>query len=508
MSLNCLSFLLKHPHAVVCHPVSPYVKVQNAPSNLQADNINPHTIPPHRLSLSDSNRPVPIAPAVFGTEMEPQMLRSGYTHTPPDMAIPITPMMPNMPQMENFIPMHGTPYDPDGDNHFLAMSSAQTSMIDFDTTNILTDFMSPPSAMLHDPNDQFLMNGKLSMHTPGPLPLPIQIQDGQTPYALRLDLDSPHIHLQYRAPAGLSPSSSSASSGLQEPDAVLAAHHAWPFFQCNRVEKYSFAPPKTAAIYLEGLAQTLRNQATWTAWTAQLDESSLDIATERKIATEPIVGWSREKLLAITQGFLHKALDIHKADHAAREDTPSSPDSGRDAFLMLPPPDVMQYFLRSYVVRYEPYYSSVPAGRLDPNAFLQSHNSKAASLLVLLMVASGASSTATVEARYIASGLTEACRISLFDTIEKDVLQSREVFILRSALLFTCLAAWSGDKWHMDMAMGQRGMYLAMLAHSGMLEAADSHVDVEKCKQDPEKAWEEWKEREGKHRYGCPRVRK
>jgi hypothetical protein len=112
----------------------------------------------------------------------------------------------------------------------------------------------------------------------------------------------------------------------------------------------------------------------------------------------------------------------------------------------------MQYFLRSYVVRYEPYYSSVPAGRLDPNSLMQSNNSKAASLLILLMVASGASATATVEARYVASGLTEACRISLFDTIEKDVLQSREVLVLRSALLFTCLAAWSGDKWHMDVS--------------------------------------------------------
>ncbi|EXJ95359.1 hypothetical protein A1O1_00480 [Capronia coronata CBS 617.96] len=416
------------------------------------------------------------------------------------MAFPITPMMPTMPQMENFIQMHGTPYDHDGDNHFLTMNSGQASMIDFDSTNLLVDFMSPP-AMLQDPNDHFLTGGKIGMQTPNHMPSYMQMHEGATPLGLRLEMESPPNHLQYPPPVGLSPSNSSTStSGLQEPDAVSAAHHAWPFFQCNRVEKYSFAPPKTAAIYLEGLAQTLRNQATWTAWTAQLDESSLDISTERKIVTEPIVGWSREKLLAITQGFLHKALEIHKAVHAIREETPSSPDSSRDAFLMLPPPDVMQYFLRSYVVRYEPYYSSVPGGRLDPNVFMQSHNSKAASLLILLMVASGASSTATVEARYVASGLTEACRISLFDTIEKDVLQSREVLVLRSALLFTCLAAWSGDKWHMDMAMGQRGMYLAMLDHSGMLNAADSCINVDRCRHEPDKAWEDWKEHEGKHR--------
>ncbi|KIV80229.1 hypothetical protein PV11_07744 [Exophiala sideris] len=463
--------------------------------------MSPNTIPPHRLSLSDGSHPVPIAPAMFTPDMDSHMPRNPFTQTPPEMTIPITPMMPNMPQMESFIQMHGTPYDHDSDNHFLAMGSAQASMIDFDATNFFPEFMTPPPGMLHDTNDQFLMSGKMGMQTPNQMHFHMQMQEGSTPFALRLDLESPQ-NQPHRPPTaiGLSPSSSSTTSGLQEPDAVLAAHHAWPFFQCNRVEKYSFAPPKTAAIYLEGLAQTLRNQSTWTAWTAQLDESCLDISTEREIATEPIVGWSREKLLAITQGFLHKALDIHKADHAARDDSPSSPDSSRDAFLMLPPADVMQYFLRSYVVRYEPYYSSIPAGRLNPNVLMQGNNSKAASLLILLMVASGASATATVEARYVASGLTEACRLSLFDTIEKDVLQSREVLVLRSGLLFTCLAAWSGDKWHMDMAMGQRGMYLAMLDHSGMLKATDASMDVSRCKQDPEKAWEEWIEQEGRHR--------
>ena len=413
-----------------------------------------HRVPIHRLSLPETNHPVPIAPAVYGPEVDAHMMRSGYTHTPPEMTIPMTPMMPSMPHMESFVHMQGNPYDHESDHHFLAMNSAHTSMLDFDSANILTDFMSPTSTMLHDPTDQYLLHSKMGMQTPTHIPLPIQIPDAGTPFPLRMDFESPYGSTQYRHPAGLSPSSSSSTSGLQEPDAVLAAHHAWPFFQCNRVDKqYSFAPPKTAAVYLEGLAQTLRNQSTWTAWTAQLDESSLDISTERTIVTEPTAGWSREKLIAITQGFLHKALDIHKADRAAREDSPSSPSSNREAFLMLPPPEVVQYFLRSYVVRYEPYYSSVPAGRLDPNIFMQSNNSKAASLLILLMMASGASATATVEARYIASGLTEACRISLFDMIEKDVLQSREVFVLRSALLFTCLAAWSGDKWHMDVSL-------------------------------------------------------
>lgn len=392
---------------------------------------------------------VPIAPAQFNpNEMDHHAMRSGFTQTPEDLTVPITPMMPNMSHMDPFIHVNGQGFDQDPDNHFLAMNGTG-SLMDFDTTNILHDFTSPPS-IFQDPNDHFMGQGK-GMQTPNQMHLPLHDAS-----VFRSGVENspafPTLHRPRSRPfAALSPSTTS-SSGLQEPDAVIASHQAWPFFQCNHVEKYAFYPPKTAHIYLEGLAQTLRNQATWQAWAALVDERTLDIATERKILTEPIVGWSREKLLAITQSFLHKALDIHKNDRANREESPASPDSTRDTFLMLPPPDVMQYFLRSYAVRYEPYYSSVPGGRLDPNALMYSANSKAASLLILLMVASGASATATVEARYIASGLTEACRISLFDLIEKDVMQSRDLLVLRSALLFICQAAWSGDKWHMDVS--------------------------------------------------------
>lgn len=402
------------------------------------------------MSLPDVHHGhVPIAPAFNPNEMDHQTMTSGFTQTPPDLTIPITPMMPNMSQMDPFIQVNGNGFDHDPDNQFMTMNGT-SSLMDFDAANILNDFTSPPS-IFQDHTDHF-MGQRKGMQTPNQMHL--SMQDDSMTIKSGLENSPPFSVLhrpRSRPPAGLSPSTTS-SSGLQEPDAVVASHHAWPFFQCNRVEKYSFYPPKTAHIYLEGLAQTLRNQATWHAWTAQVDERSLDIATERKILTEQIVGWSREKLLAITQSFLHKALDIHKNDRAAREDSPASPDSSRDTFLMLPPPDVMQYFLRSYSVRFEPYYSSVPGGRLDPNALMHSANSKAASLLILLMVASGASATATVEARYIASGLTEACRISLFDLIEKDVMQSRDPLVLRSALLFICQAAWSGDKWHMDVS--------------------------------------------------------
>jgi hypothetical protein len=424
-----------------------------------AGHVSPQHIPPvppipttyatRTMSVPELHH-VPIAPAQYGHDMDQQQMRSGFTQTPPDLTIPITPMMPNMPQLENFIHINGNGFDHNAHEQYLAMNGGDTLM-DFDA-GILNDFTSPPS-IFADPNDHFLGQGK-GMQTPNQMHMPLH--DGSITAKPGVENGSPPLPTlnrpRSRPHAGLSPSTTS-SSGLQEPDAVIASHSAWPFFQCNRVEKVSMYPPKTAHIYLEGLAQTLRNQATWQAWAAQVDERALDIATERKILTEAIVGWSREKLLAITQSFLHKALDIHKNDRGRRDDSPVSPGSSRDNFLMLPPPEVMQYFLRSYAVRFEPYYSSVAGGRLDPNALMHSANSKAASLLILLMVASGAAATSTVEARYIASGLTEACRISLFDLIEKDVMQSRDPLVLRSALLFICQAAWSGDKWHMDVSI-------------------------------------------------------
>ena len=39
-----------------------------------------------------------------------------------------------------------------------------------------------------------------------------------------------------------------------------------------------------------------------------------------------------------------------------------------------------------------------------------------------------------------------------------------------------------------------------MLAHAGMLDVSESRIDVNECKLDPEIAWGDWKEHEGRHR--------
>ena len=413
----------------------------------ELDNFNAHPLPPHRHSLHEITHSMQIATGLFGHEIEPHLLRNGYPQTPSDMNIPITPVMQSIPHLDNFVSMNGS-FDHDGDSPFLTMSSAPSSSMDYDMSTML-DLVSPPGYM-QDFNDQMSISGKGMVHTPNHIPL--HSKDGSARVKGQLEMGSPPQHIPYKMEMG-PPPSPSMLRGLQEPEAVIASQQAWPFFQCNPLDKPTVSPPKTANIYLEGLAQTLKNQDTWKAWTAQSqsDGNGVERDLEHGASIVPISLWSREKLVAITQGFLIKALDIHTAGlHGREESRGGSPDSRTGVFLMLPPPEVMECFLRGYLVRQESYYSCIPGGKLDPNELMQQSNSKASTLLVLLMVASGAITTPTVEARYLASGLTEACRISLFDTIEKDIFQARDPLVLRSALLFTTLAVWSGDKWHMD----------------------------------------------------------
>lgn len=40
-----------------------------------------------------------------------------------------------------------------------------------------------------------------------------------------------------------------------------------------------------------------------------------------------------------------------------------------------------------------------------------------------------------------------------------------------------------------------------MLDHAGMLEKTGTHLEIDECRRDPERTWEDWKEQEGRHRY-------
>lgn len=239
-------------------------------------------------------------------------------------------------------------------------------------------------------------------------------------------------------------------------EALGADFEGWPCFVCNPPSGEKIHP-KTGRMFLEGLEHTLKNHDTVQPSTFLLGGDRDNRASNAEISIEPFSGRARDKLMVITQCILHKARKVHGSstrdrlennqDH--RPDTPTS----YEVFSILPSTDDLEHLLQSYANRFEPYNSSVPSRLLSPIAILESTEERCSSLLLLLMFAQGAMATPTNEARYFTSGLTEACRLSWFSLVEKDVSLSRDPTMLRSALMYTNLAAWSGDKWHMDVSL-------------------------------------------------------
>lgn len=291
--------------------------------------------------------------------------------------------------------------------------------------------------------------------------------------------------------------SSIADSGVPDLGAIIAAQDGWTVFRCTPTIPSSSCP-RTARLNLERLEQSLKNHEGWSNWRPTYDEN--DVQQPEHVAVVQLHEATRDKLLAITQSFLHKALDIHKDGMSSSPSSGESPGSTASNFVLLPPARVLEYFLRSYANSFERYYPMSSRGVLDPNELMMNFNDKASSLLILMMIAQGAMSIPSVEARWLTGGLTEACRISLFDLIEKNIIMAGDPIVLRAALLFTVQAAWSGDKWQMDIAMGQRGMYFSMLRHSGILETRHVSTPHMNGNTTTDTLWRDWIQQESRSR--------
>ncbi|KAI0894240.1 hypothetical protein F4806DRAFT_117161 [Annulohypoxylon nitens] len=262
------------------------------------------------------------------------------------------------------------------------------------------------------------------------------------------------------------------AEALEHP-AVLEGRDYWTSFRCNP-NKDPVTCPRTAGIFLESLSQMPKYDRLW-SW-FDLDFSSSTFTD--KIISMPLLENTRDTLSAISQSFLQKALEVHKLDPAAASVDAASPNSDVSrGFLVLPPAATLDHFLGEYMRLFEPFYKLIPGGVLDANLLLGGSYNRAGTLLILLMIAQAASSDPATEGRRLSAGLTEVCRISLFDLIEKDVSTCHHSFPVHSALLFITQAIWSGDKWLMDIGSGQRGIYIAMVRNGGLFDVRDNYAD-------------------------------
>ena len=390
------------------------------------------------------DQPMPLSDLPFEFDASQDYLRTGLTQSPPNTRVSSTPAMQPFSEMGGF--PEGIDYSSGGGNTSSSAGGLHNSL-DFNMTSM--------------PNLPFPMDEMQGMDCFDDYPIAERVASSSS--RTSGPLSSAH-HSEVGSPSRASSQSSRPPSGkpfrdsgpcaysVQEHKAVIGAQEGWYSFRCNPPTDPS-ACPKTARIHLEGLEQTLKSQDAWQQRDLQPEISKL-ASDQYQIGIESFSSYTRDKLLAITQTFLHKALEIHYANYTNRQSAEYMEGTG---FIILPPPIVMEHFLNAYVCRFEPYYTFIPAGLLKPNDLMQRGNARASSILLLLMVAHGAAATPTMEARYLTSGLTEACRISLFDIIEKDIELVQNLIVLRCGLLFTTVAAWSGDKWHMDVSLSVFG---------------------------------------------------
>ena len=224
---------------------------------------------------------------------------------------------------------------------------------------------------------------------------------------------------------------------IQELDIVKAAEEAWPLAKCNpRI--FSGACPRTAIVHLQTLQSCSRLND---AWDSMNDLISPTEQRDDALAIIPLHANTRDKIIAFAQSFLLKALMTHQGGSYQN----GCKLGGAATFFTLPPSNVLENLLRNSLRSLASYYSLIHGAALDPNELMLDNDTS--TLLFLLMMAQGASTVPKAEARYLAAGLTETCRISLFDVIEKNVELSADAVVLKSAFLFTLLGAWGGDAW-------------------------------------------------------------
>lgn len=443
--------------------------------------------PPPQYVEQPTSGPTPPGP----TTMSPPIAQNGgqFVQNPP------------MSGYDEFAPMNGDDSDPGSSPRFMLDWSQMQMPMGFDGVVQPNMLMNPdmtfdPSVMGMPPPPDGMMPIMPDLANSAPLITPIETPKVERAFSdMELGSSAAMYHPQRQM------STSSGHDNRNDMSAIIAAQDSWSVFRCTPTVPSSSCP-KTAKLNLERLEQSLRNHEGWSTWSPQWDEA--DFAGGDHLTVMQLHESTRDKLLAITQSFLHKALDIHR-DNAGHHYSPGSgrltPNSNSGSnFVLLPPARVLEYFLRSYANSFERYYPLTSRGILDANELMHCYNDRASSLLVLMMIAQGSMNIPDPEARCLTGGLTEACRISLFDLIEKNIILSGDPIVLHSALLFTVQAAWSGDKWQMDIAMGQRGMYFAMLRHSGVLENRPAMPQSAEQRGNTDHLWSEWIQNESRSR--------
>ncbi|KAK4992367.1 hypothetical protein LTR50_001125 [Elasticomyces elasticus] len=240
--------------------------------------------------------------------------------------------------------------------------------------------------------------------------------------------------------------------------------------------------PTTAREHLKNLYNAFNLQST--SWDSGL-------LADHAVPIEPLIGGTRDKLIAIMQSFSHKAQRIHGLTGSMHETFMT--EATAPFPLVLPPLHALDTLLSACLSRYEIYYPFLCAASLKTNMPLDAgSNAVISSLKLLLMLAAGAMTAVTGTTRQIAHGLLEIGRISFCHLIEEDMKLAANPDMLQCALGYIIAAAWCGDKWQMDM-----------LRRSKFFEQRSLPITTTDAPGELENSWQRWQEQESSNRTAC-----
>jgi hypothetical protein len=295
---------------------------------------------------------------------------------------------------------------------------------------------------------------------------------------------------------------------LYDDDVITIVQDSWAGFRCNQ-HRPDLPNFQTTSMHLKGLAEMLHSQDVWDRWPVPVADK-LEPQSTSHITCKSVSSQTRDKLSSMFQSMLQTTFHSHGLSRSPSippdlseipwDDTLGA--SRMNSYVVLPPANILESFLRSYTNRIEHLYPSVCGGEIQPNSMLaNSRNPEIPALLLLLMMAAGATGSGRRDSFYFTNGLTEICRVNLWQLSEHNAELRSDLAVLRCTLLLTILAAWSGDKCQMDASMGNRAVYLNMLTRSGLLNDQSLTMSLTECRTDTNAIWQRWKTVESGKRY-------
>ncbi|KAF2843997.1 hypothetical protein T440DRAFT_473745 [Plenodomus tracheiphilus IPT5] len=200
---------------------------------------------------------------------------------------------------------------------------------------------------------------------------------------------------------------------------------------------------------------------------------------------------TREWLLMVAQRLMHVAMDCHALN--PNEFGPS------EGYIRLPPSHALQNYLEMVLRNFEPFYPLIPARAIDQIILTGIESGQGSSLLLFLMLAFGSMIDPALKARQFSAGLTEICRHSITNLLEKNSDPAESRFTAYCGLMFTVKSAFSGDKAHMNISIAQRQMHLTFMRSAGMFRLPRQPVQTmmtSSIDEDIEQRFDSWRERQ------------